>query len=181
MSEETTLELEEETPVEEVTPELDHTLLELWQGVLAGVDTEQGADMPPSAAMQLVERWPFLRIQDTLAVQELYYRHLAEIRDILTAEILSDDKCLGRVETDAEDNREHYLNVVARWQNYLRNAEREWSSIAEDAHITLPATVLATDFALSSMGLIAHLDVIGVDFGVAEVMERARKLEESGE
>ena len=153
-----------ETPtIPEVQP---ITVLETWLKVLGTADI---GDDEPKVSMQfashLIRSYPELKFRDLKSVDARFREKLLDFRDILQAEVDGEPAALKRMATDAADNRHLYLNAILGWQQSTVEWERNWDPSDENAAIEFAACAEAHRFALSPMGLLAHLDVIGLEFG----------------
>lgn len=153
-----------ETPtIPEVQP---ITVLETWLKVLGTADI---GDDEPKVSMQfashLIRSYPELKFRDLKAVDARFREKLLDFRDILQAEVDGEPAALKRMATDAVDNRHLYLNAILGWQQSTVEWERNWDPSDENAAVEFAACAEAHRFALSPMGLLAHLDVIGLEFG----------------
>lgn len=153
-----------ETPtIPEVQP---ITVLETWLKVLGTADI---GDDEPKVSMQfashLIRSYPELKFRDLKAVDARFREKLLDFRDILQAEVDGEPAALKRMATDAADNRHLYLNAILGWQQSTVEWERNWDPSDENAAIEFAACAEAHRFALSPMGLLAHLEAIGLEFG----------------
>lgn len=153
-----------ETPtIPEVQP---ITVLETWLKVLGTADI---GDDEPKVSMQfashLIRSYPELKFRDLKAVDARFREKLLDFRDILQAEVDGEPAALQRMATDAADNRHLYLNAILGWQQSTVEWERNWDPSAVDAAVEFAACAEAHRFALSPMGLLAHLEAIGLEFG----------------
>lgn len=145
-------------------PVLTHTILEVWASVLSNIEANEGEHISPRYANSIVSNWPRLSFQDVRAYTHRYFRYLKALREILTAEIDKDPAALERVENDAEENREHYLELIGAWQEKIEEWEQNWNSDTEDSHIVLAALADATSFFVGAQGLVEHLSQINFQF-----------------
>ena len=153
-----------ETPtIPEVQP---ITVLETWLKVLGTADI---GDDEPKVSMQfashLIRSYPELKFRDLKAVDARFREKLLDFRDILQAEVDGEPAALKRMATDAADNRHLYLNAILGWQQSTVEWERNWDPSDVNAAVEFAACAEAHRFALSPMGLLAHLDAIGLEFG----------------
>lgn len=153
-----------ETPtIPEVQP---ITVLETWLKVLGTADI---GDDEPKVSMQfashLIRSYPELKFRDLKAVDARFREKLLDFRDILQAEVDGEPAALKRMDTDAVDNRHLYLNAILGWQQSTVEWERNWDPSDVHAAIEFAACAEAHRFALSPMGLLAHLEAIGLEFG----------------
>ena len=153
-----------ETPtIPEVQP---ITVLETWLKVLGTADI---GDNEPKVSMQfashLIRSYPELKFRDLKAVDARFREKLLDFRDILQAEVDGEPAALKRMATDAADNRHLYLNAILGWQQSTVEWERNWDPSDLNAAVEFAACAEAHRFALSPMGLLAHLEAIGLEFG----------------
>ena len=153
-----------ETPtIPEVQP---ITVLVTWLKVLGTADI---GDDEPKVSMQfashLIRSYPELKFRDLKAVDARFREKLLDFRDILQAEVDGEPAALKRMATDAVDNRHLYLNAILGWQQSTVEWERNWDPSDVNAAIEFAACAEAHRFALSPMGLLAHLEAIGLEFG----------------
>ena len=153
-----------ETPtIPEVQP---ITVLETWLKVLVTADI---GDNEPKVSMQfashLIRSYPELKFRDLKAVDARFREKLLDFRDILQAEVDGEPAALQRMATDSADNRHLYLNAILGWQQSTVEWERNWDPNDVNAAIEFAACAEAHRFALSPMGLLAHLEAIGLEFG----------------
>lgn len=153
-----------ETPtIPEVQP---ITVLETWLKVLGTADI---GDAEPKVSMQfashLIRSYPELKFRDLKAVDARFREKLLDFRDILQAEVDGEPAALKRMATDAADNRHLYLNAILGWQQSTVEWERNWDPSDVNAAVEFAACAEAHRFALSPMGLLAHLEAIGLEFG----------------
>ena len=153
-----------ETPtIPEVQP---ITVLETWLKVLGTADI---GDDEPKVSMQfashLTRSYPELKFRDLKAVDARFREKLLDFRDILQAEVDGEPAALKRMATDAADNRHLYLNAILGWQQSTVEWERNWDPSDVNAAVEFAACAEAHRFALSPMGLLAHLEAIGLEFG----------------
>lgn len=153
-----------ETPtIPEVQP---ITVLETWLKVLGTADI---GDDEPKVSMQfashLIRSYPELKFRDLKAVDARFREKLLDFRDILQAEVDGEPAALKRMATDAADNRHLYLNAILGWQQSTVEWERNWDPSDVNAAVEFAACAEAHRFALSPMGLLAHLEAIGLEFG----------------
>ena len=153
-----------ETPtIPEVQP---ITVLETWLKVLGTADI--GVNEPKVSmqfASHLIRSYPELKFRDLKAVDARFREKLLDFRDILQAEVDGEPAALKRMATDAADNRHLYLNAILGWQQSTVEWERNWDPSDVNAAIEFAACAEAHRFALSPMGLLAHLEAIGLEFG----------------
>jgi hypothetical protein len=145
-------------------PELTHTILEVWASVLSNIESNEGEHISPRYANSIVSNWPRLSFQEVSEYTRQYFTFLKALRDLLTAEIDKDPAALERVENDAEENREHYLELIGGWQEQIERWEQDWNSDAPDSHVTLAALADATSFFVGAQGLVEHLSQINFQF-----------------
>ena len=137
-----------------------HTLLEVWQHLLASIENAAAEKITMQDAARVTGNYPQLKIQDLAAYYQVYYAALTGMRDILQAEIDTDKDCFKRLDDDAEKNRHHYLNLLVSWQRQIREWEDVWECTDDDAHVVMAALADAASFVLGSKGMVAHLESI---------------------
>jgi hypothetical protein len=145
-------------------PALTHTILEVWASVLSNIESNEGEHISPRYANSIVSNWPRLTFQEVSEYTRQYFTFLKALRDLLTAEIAKNPAALERVENDAEENREHYLELIGGWQELIEEWEQNWDSDAPDSHVTLAALADATSFFVGAQGLVEHLSQINFQF-----------------
>ena len=156
-----------DAPVTPTVPEVQPiTVLETWLKVLGTADI---GDDEPKVSMQfashLIRSYPELKSRDLKAVDARFREKLLDFRDILQAEVDGEPAALKRMATDAADNRHLYLNAILGWQQSTVEWERNWDPSDVNAAIEFAACAEAHRSALSPMGLLAHLEAIGLEFG----------------
>lgn len=144
--------------------ELTHTILEIWQSVLSNIEANEDEHISPRYANSIVSSWPRLNFQEVKGYTKQYFTFLKGLREILTEEIDKDPSALENVENDAEDNREHYLELIGAWQAQIEIWELAWDSDDHGSHVTLAALADATSFFVGSQGLVEHLSQINFQF-----------------
>ena len=154
-----------------------HTLLETWREVLSNIEVLENNKLSMREAGQLLQQFPFLIISDLRRYPALYWSKMKEMRAIVLAEIESDPDAITKAETDAVDNKHHYLNVLVGWQRLVRQWEDAW-----DVHQSLPdlefiAIAQVHAFFLSQNGLIAHLSEIEMEFSQEDARTVAEAIE----
>lgn len=152
----------EETEQSDFESTLTHTVLEVWQQIFSNLDSEAGLTVSPQAAVATLSSWPQLPLKDMQLYADLYYRNLGLFREVVDTVIEEHPEALKNVAEDAEDNHDLYVEILARWQKVARKWEDAWACEQEFAAASLAAMVDAINFTLSSRGLVAHLDQIGV-------------------
>jgi hypothetical protein len=158
-------ELQEEVDAALCTaPELTHTVLEVWASVLSNIESNEGEHISPRYANSIVSNWPKLTFQEVKAYTLQYFAYLKALRELLSEVIAQNPSALENVENDAEDNREHYLELIGGWQELIERWELAWESTDPDSHVTLAALADATSFFVGSQGLVEHLSQIGFQF-----------------
>ncbi len=148
--------------VEAEQPAPTHSLLEVWESILANIDKAAEERVMPAEAAGLVSRYPFIRVQEVPAYLKKYYDYLTEYRDALASEIASDPKCKTHTDPseDAEKNRHHYKNLLVAWQAIALKDDFAWDATTEQAHLELAAMNEARNFVIGSNGIVAHLEAI---------------------
>lgn len=147
------------------------TLLETWRELMKSTDISRAAHVEPGDAALMLRKWPFLKVQDIPAYQTALHDILDEARALVDFEIEADDEALGRVDDDAEGNKEHYLNLLLSWQLLIQHHSLDFNVADDDAHIQLAAIADAHNMLLGENGLVGHLDAINFNFTEQESEE----------
>lgn len=145
-------------------PALTHTVLEIWTNVLSNIEGNEDEHISPRYAHSIVSNWPKLSYQDIAGYTRQYFMFLKGLRNILTEEVDKDPEAFGRIENDVEENRAHYLELIAGWQVQIERWELEWDCTAPKSHIGVAALADATSFFVGAQGLVEHLSQIGFQF-----------------
>lgn len=151
-----------ESPDTEAAPK--HTLLESWREVLKSIEAAQAQKITMPIAARIIANYPQITMQDCAVYHIQYHERLKAMREILLAEIATDDQCIGRVDDDVEGNHHHYLNLLAMWQRQMHLWETEWDCTDEDAHISFATIADCGQFILGQNGMVGHLEAIGFQF-----------------
>lgn len=157
-----------------------HTLLEVWQQVLAPAAEEATKQVTPTWAARMCGEYKQLQIQEMNTFRDIYFGGIAELGAVLDAEIETDVDAL-KIDNQAEDaleNRHHYLNVLRDWQLTLLQWELDWDCTDADAHIRLAAISEVHKMFFGPTGLTAFLDNIGFEFDEADQEMLGEALEE---
>lgn len=145
-------------------PEINLTVLEVWQKVLENVKHEGITKVTMAMALRALNKHPRLRAGDVKEYYDLFHDALGEALGVVEFEIEQDPQALKRVDTDAEDNRGIYLNVMVGWSSLLKLHEDEWDSGEVFADTKLSAYGDAAEFLIGPAGLLAHLQTIDLPF-----------------
>jgi len=138
------------------------TVLELWQELLKSIEPSRAERVSPQVASKIVTSWPHMTFQEIPGYFVMYHDYLAELRDILTAEIEEHPEALERKEKDATENAQNYYNLLLLWQCAVVVWETDWDTSQPAAGPRMAAMADATDFYLGQGGLVAHLGRIGL-------------------
>lgn len=155
-----------------------HTLLEVWREILSNIESAEGERIGIAFTISTLSHWPQLTAADMPAYLSEYSALLKEARNILHVEIDLDPEALKRTEKDAEENHEHYLNLLLQWQQLSISWERAWDVLDPAAIIKAAAISDAHKFILGGQGLVAHLDNIRFVFTDEERAGLAAALQE---
>ena len=158
---------------------LQHTLLEMWTEILSNLETEAASKVSPQVALGVLGKWALLEAKDVTRYQNLYFERLSDYRDILHKVVEANPGCLLRVEKDAEENRDLYIEIVGRWQGYQAQVEELWAIDNEDAMVELAAFADAANFMISAVGLVGHLEQLGIN-PTADELDRIEALRNGG-
>lgn len=144
------------------------TLLEIWRAVLepARGTSMRSEPIGPQWATKIVSTYPGVGFADVVDVHEGVFSMVEEMAAILDDEIATDEECLNRVnaEEDAQENAEHYRNLLAGWQVHLLTEELAWHPSDRNAAVQLAVLSEVQQMFLGQTGLVAHLDSIGFQF-----------------
>jgi hypothetical protein len=147
-----------------------HSILEVWREVLKPAREERSKKITPQWANRIVTTYNGLKFGDMLEFREQYFGKIAELEEILLAEIDTDDECLNvtKPEEDVEANSHHYLNVLINWQKAFLGWELAWDCGDTDAAIELSAISEVHRMFFDQNGLTALLDQIKFEFTDAD-------------
>ena len=171
-----TVEFDEEAWGNEPAPQ-KHTLLEVWREVLSNIEVMEKNKLSMREAGALLQQFPFLIMFDLRRYPAIYWAKMKEMRAIVLAEIESDPEALTKVETDAVDNKHHYLNILVGWQRLVRQWEDAWDVTQLRADMEFIAIAQIHNFFLSQNGLVAHLSEIEMEFSQEDAQTVAEAIE----
>lgn len=171
-----TVEFDEEAWGNEPAPQ-EHTLLEVWREVLSNIEVMEKNKLSMREAGALLQQFPFLIMFDLRRYPAIYWAKMKEMRAIVLAEIESDPEALTKVETDAVDNKHHYLNILVGWQRLVRQWEDAWDVTQLRADMEFIAIAQIHNFFLSQTGLVAHLSEIEMEFSQEDAQTVAEAIE----
>lgn len=171
-----TVEFDEEAWGNEPAPQ-EHTLLEVWREVLSNIEVMEKNKLSMREAGALLQQFPFLIMFDLRRYPAIYWAKMKEMRAIVLAEIESDPEALTKVETDAVDNKHHYLNILVGWQRLVRQWEDAWDVTQLRADMEFIAIAQIHNFFLSQNGLVAHLSEIEMEFSQEDAQTVAEAIE----
>lgn len=158
----------EDVSIEEIIPEdtTFHPLLQVWRAVLEPAEKERLTKITPQWASRIVNTFAGLTFADMPAFRDAYFDKVADLKKILDYEIETDDECLKVTtpEEDAEQNAEHYLNVLTNWQLTVLDWELDWDCAAPLAAVDLASTAEVHRMFFGETGLTALLDQIPFQF-----------------
>ena len=154
-----------------------HTLLETWREVLSNIENLEKNKLSMREAGALLQQFPFLIMSDLRRYPPMYWSKMKEMRDIVLVEIESDPEALTKVETDAVDNKHHYLNILVGWQRLVRQWEDAWDVGQTRADLEFIAIAQVHAFFLSQNGLVAHLSEIEMEFSQEDAQTVAEAIE----
>ena len=147
-----------------------HTILEIWREVLVPSFEERKKKITPQWANRIVTTYQGLGFGDMHHFRDRYFDKIAELFNILVAEIESDDECLNVMtpKEDVELNAHHYINVLTNWQKAFLTWEIDWSAAASDAAVELASISEVHRMFFDQNGLTALLDQINFEFTDAD-------------
>lgn len=162
-----------------------HPVLEVWQAVLkpASDPAEYESKPTPAWANRIVSGYHGLTYADLNAVRDGYYGFIQELAAILDQEIASDPKCLKQLTSaeDAENNAEHYKNLLLLWQMAFQQRELDWDCTADDAAVQIAVLAEVHKMFFGQVGITAYLDNIQFEFTEADQEQLAEALSEMRE
>lgn len=143
-----------------------HTILEVWDKVLEPARVEAKAKISPQWAVRITSTYPTLTFGDMGRFQEIFYGMIEDLHEILKDQIKGDTEAFTRteLEVDREENRNHYLALLTKWQVYILQCELDWEWQDPDAAIKLAALSEVHKLFLGEQGLTGHLEQIGFEF-----------------
>ena len=147
-----------------------HTVLEVWQQVLAPAEAERSAHITPQWATRITTSYNGVALYDMVDFRDLYFDKVLEFAGILDDEIATDDECLNLTspEEDVEHNGHHYLNVLINWQKAFLQWELDWDCMSDTAAVEIAAMSEVHRMFFDQNGFIALLDQIKFEFTDAD-------------
>ena len=138
------------------------SLLETWKILLSdAANTPTPAKLRPGAVLNLIEKHPALGIGDARAYFSAFDDLVQEALMVVLAEVADLDLSQITQEEDPVKYRKNYLNIFLGWLSVVRYAEANWGDYEDDLAGAY-ALRDVSNLLLSAEGLVAHLDVIGV-------------------
>ena len=112
--------------------------------------------------------------------QKRFYSKILELRDLVVAEIETDDECLNRLtaEEDSIDNAPHYRELLFQWQKRILEWEQAWDCTDPNAAVELAAISDVHAMFFGQVGLTAYLDNIKFEFTEQDQAEMRQRLDE---
>lgn len=164
---------------EGVTP-VYHTILEVWKAMLDNADTEITKRITPSWAQRIVASFQDVHFPDMYVFRDRFYGKLQELRDIVVAEISTDDECLkiAKLEEDRELNAYHYRNILMMWQKAFLTWEIDWTPDDEFAGVEIASIAEAHKAIFGDTGLTQFLGSIGFVYDSEDQAEASAELDE---
>lgn len=148
-------------------PVKHRTILEIWKIVLSNAENDQDENMAPQWANTMVSKYADVHFADLLEFRKRFYDKVIAFRDVLTAEIDGDPRCLGyfTAEEDRELNGYHYKNVLRDWQLLDLGWQLDWR--CDDPYAAVELGVVSEVHKMffdQTYGLVNHLDNIQFQF-----------------
>lgn len=168
MSDETTI--EGELTVEDIIGEAKgagyHTILEIWQKVIAPGRTERHKPIAPQWSVRIITQYPGIGFTDMPQFRDLYFDKIQELEMILEASIEEDPECLTptTAEEDVEANGARYIRIITDWQKAALLWELGWDPQMPTAAIEVAAISEVHKMFFAQEGLITLLDQINLEF-----------------
>lgn len=159
-----------ELTVEDILAEAEeapyHTILQIWTAILKSSEGVRQERITPQWADRVVSTHAEIQFDDMPDYRNLYYEKIDQLRDVLQAEIDTDDECLNpsSAEEDVEHNSVHYFNIIITWQKTILAWELEWDCTHVDAPLELAAIVEVHKMFFGQTGLTSMLDNIKFEF-----------------
>lgn len=143
-----------------------HTILEIWQGVLAPAREELVSRITPQWANRIVTTYTEVRFADMLQFRVRYFTKVLELADILDREISSEPESLNAAssEEDLEVNTFHYLNILVDWQKQFLLWELAWDPNSKFAAVEIAAMSEVHKMFFGDTGILGLLDQIKFEF-----------------
>lgn len=150
-----------------------HPILQVWREVLAPAKYEMHAKVTPQWATRIVGSYTGLAFSDMETFRDIYFGKIAQLCEVLEAEIATDDECLSYTtpEEDVEHNSEHYRNLLRDWQLAFLEWELDWETTSPEAAIEIAAISEIHKMFFGPTGLTAFLDNIKFEFTEADQAE----------
>jgi hypothetical protein len=137
------------------------TILAIWKELLSNVEASGQEKVTPGLAVRIVRTWTFLTFQDTPTYHTLYHTHLKRLRGFLHEALEEHPNATQFVgDEDYENNRQIYIDLLARWNFELDEMESRWDASSPTAGILLAVIADLRVFIMSAEGLAGHLDTI---------------------
>lgn len=157
-----------------------HTILEVWRETLVPAETELVKRVTPTWAARIVASYTGVSFADMNLYRDTYFGMFIELLDILRAEIDTDEECLKFYSPadDAENNANHYKNVLRDWQKALLLWELEWDCTDPAAPVKLAAIAEVHKAVFGPTGITQFLDNIGLEFNESDQVEMGEALNE---
>lgn len=157
-----------------------HTILEVWQNVLAPAEADSERKIAPGWASKITTMYPQIKIQQMKEFGRRYFAKIAELKDILDEEIATDADAFSHLspEEDRDENRVHYLNLLLLWQSRIIIWEAEWDCTDELSAVELGVISEVHKMFFSEIGVTSYLDNIGFQFTEDDQVEMATALDE---
>lgn len=143
-----------------------HPVLEVWREVLRPAAELAKEKVTPQWASKMVATYPKVEFADMELMQHLYFSKIGELAEVLDAEIATDKDCLTyrSAEEDAEENSDHYKNLLRDWQLTFMQWELDWETTSPTAPVELAAISEVHKMFFGQTGLTAYLDNIKFEF-----------------
>ena len=147
-----------------------HPILQVWREVLKSLPEQVDERITPQYAMRICQSYPQLKFSDMVELRDRWHAKMEAFRQVLLAEIESDDQCLAPTDPDEdrEANSHHYRNLLLEWQKLLLTWELAWDTLDEHAAVEIAAIGEVHQFFFSQTGLTAHLQNIQFQYTEAD-------------
>lgn len=143
-----------------------HSLLEVWRELLTPAGGEATKRVQPGWASRITGMYPQIKMQQMTIFRDNYFSKIEELKHILMLEIENDPDALQHLtpESDAEENRHHYTNLLLQWQMQILSWELNWIADDELSAVELGAISEVHKMFFAETGVTAYLDNIGFQF-----------------
>lgn len=161
-------------------PPTYHSLLQVWQTILAPAEEEQTERVGPNWGSRITQMYPQIKMQQMTEFRDRYFSKILELKHILDGIVEEFPEALQHLdmEADATENAVHYKNILFLWQAQIVQWEKEWDCEDEFAAVELGAISEVHKMFFGAEGVTAFLDNIGFEFTEDDQVELRDLLDE---